>query len=418
MNKNQKGVARPKPIVARAALVASILLVTAGVSVWADDWPQWRGLNRDGKATGFKAPGTWPKQLTQKWKVTVGVGDSTPALVGDHLFAFGRQDADEVIQCLDAVSGKVLWESRYPAGHVVTGPPARHPGSRSSPTVADDRVFTLGVGGILSCLNASTGSVLWRKQATDDYPGIPYKSDTAMSPLVTDGRCIVHVGGKTNGAIFAFDVVNGEPKWKWNGDGPAFSSPVSMTVHGVKMVVTLTAKTLVGLSLEDGKLLWQVPFEAVQGNNTTPIVDGDKVIYSGQGKGMFALKIESQGNGFSAIPLWTNSHLGARFTTPVLKDDLLFGYNGHFFCANAQTGATLWEDETNRGNSAALVDAGAVILASTVNSELTAFKPADKEYAELARYKVADTETWAHPVISGSRIYVRDRDSLALWRIE
>jgi hypothetical protein len=102
----------------------------------------------------------------------------------------------------------------------------------------------------------------------------------------------------------------------------------------------------------------------------------------------------------------------------VLKDGLLFGYHAHFFCANAQTGATLWEDETNRGNSAALVDAGAVILASTVNSELTAFKPSDKAYAELARCKVADTETWAHPVISGSRIFVRDRESVALWSIE
>ena len=284
--------------------------------------------------------------------------------------------------------------------------------------MADERIFTLGVGGILSCLNASTGRVLWRKQSTNDYLGIPYKSDTAMSPLVADGRCLVHVGGKTNGAMIAFDSVSGEPKWKWDGDGPAFSSPVAMTVQGIKTVVTLTAKSVVALSAMDGKLLWQVPFEAAQGNNTTPIIDGERVIYGGQGKGMFALKIESQGNSFSAMPLWTNSHLGGRFTTPVLKNGLLFGYAGHFFCANAQTGATLWEDDTNRGNSAALVDAGAVILATSVNSELTVFKPSDKAYAELARWKVADTETWAHPVISGSRIFVRDRESVALWGIE
>jgi outer membrane protein assembly factor BamB len=218
--------------------------------------------------------------------------------------------------------------------------------------------------------------------------------------------------------MIAFDWVSGAPKWKWDGDGPACSSPVAMTVQGIKIVVTLTATSVVGLSLRDGKLLWQVPFEAVQGNNTTPIVNGERVIYTGQGKGMFALKIERQGNVFSAMPLWTNSHLGARFTTPVLKDGLLFGYHNHFFCANAQTGATLWEDDTTRGNSAALVDAGAVILATTVNSELTAFKPSDKEYAELARCKVADTEMWAHPVISGNRIFVRDRESVALWEIE
>ena len=113
-------------------------------------------------------------------------------------------------------------------------------------------------------------------------------------------------------------------------------------------------------------------------------------------------------NSFSSVP---NSY-------PVLKDGLLYGYNGHFFCANAETGTTLWEDTTNRGNSAALVDAGAIILALTVNSELTAFKPSDKEYIELAHFKVADTETWAHPVVSGNQVFVRDRESVALWTIE
>ena len=130
------------------------------------------------------------------------------------------------------------------------------------------------------------------------------------------------------------------------------------------------------------------------------------------------MKLEPQGDGFAAVPIWTNSQLGARFTTPVLKDDHLFGYHNHFFCADAKTGAALWEDATNRGNSAALVDAGQVILATTVNSELVAFKPSDKEYIELARIKVADTETWAHPVIRDNRIYVRDLENIALWTVE
>lgn len=396
-----------------------IWLTLAGVwSLAAADWPQWRGPNRDGKAAGFNAPQTWPKELVEKWKVTVGVGDSTPALVGDRLYAFGRQENDEVIQCLEASSGKTIWEARYPAGLVVTGPPARHPGTRSSPVVAGGKICALGVGGILSCLDASTGKVLWRKQSSDDYMGIPYKSDTAMSPIIVDGLCIIHVGGKTNGAMIAFDLAGGEPKWKWNGDGPAFSSPVVMTVQGKKQLVTLCAKSVVGLNLADGKLLWRIPFEATQGNNTTPVIDGQTVIYTGQGKGMFAVKIEARGDNFATVPIWTNSTLGARFTTPILKDNLLFGYNGHLFCADAKTGATLWTDTTNRGNSAALVDAGQVILATTVSSELVAFKPSAKEYTELARMKAADTEIWAHPVVDGSRIYVRGRETVTLWAIE
>jgi outer membrane protein assembly factor BamB len=398
-------------------LVVCSTLATSGW-LWANDWPQWRGPNRDGKAAGFNVPEVWPKQLVQKWKVTVGVGDSTPALVGGKLYTFGRQGEEEVLQCLDASTGNRIWENSYAAGHVVTGPPARHPGTRSSPAVADGRIYALGVGGILSCLDTSTGKVAWRKQSKEDYQGIPYQNDTAMSPIIVDGLCVVHVGGKTNGALFAFNAASGDLKWKWDGDGPAFSSPGVLTARGTKQLVTLTAKSVVGLSLAEGKLLWQIPFEAAQGNNTTPVIDGQTVIYTGQGKGMFAVKIEPQGETFAAVPIWTNSELGGRFTTPILKGDLLFGYHGHFFCADAKTGATLWADTTNRGNSAALVDAGQVIVATTVNSELVAFKPSEKQYTELARIKVADTETWAHPVVDGDRVYVRDRENVTLWTIQ
>jgi outer membrane protein assembly factor BamB len=195
-----------------------------------------------------------------------------------------------------------------------------------------------------------------------------------MSPIIVDGLCIVHVGGKTNGAMFAFKMANGEMKWKWDGDGPAAASPVVMTWQGTKQLVTITAKSVVCLGFSDGKLRWRIPFEAAQGNNTTPVIDGQTITYTGQGKGMFALKLEPQGDGFTGVPIWTNSQLGARFTTPVLKGCHLFCYHNHFFCADAKTGATLWEDATNRGNSAALLDARQVILATTVNSELVALK--------------------------------------------
>ena len=400
-----------------AVILASVVLIS-GDCLLAQDWPQWRGPNRDGKVTGFSTPPTWPTNLTQRWQVTVGKGDSSPVLAGQKLYAFGRQETDEVVLCLDATSGKPLWKAKYPAGRVVTGPAARHPGPRSTPVVAAGELCTLGVGVVLSCFDAATGAVLWRKQSANDYLGASTKSDSSMSPIVVDGRCIIHVGEKTDGAVIAFELASGEPKWKWNGDGPANSSPVVMTVGGQKQLVTLTATNLVGLALADGKLLWQVPFEAVQGNNTTPIVDGSTVIYTGQGKGLFAVRIEPKGEGFTATPLWTNKEFGARFTTPVLKDGLLYGYSTGFFCASAQTGATLWTDAARRGQSAAILDAGSVILALTLNGELAAFKPSSTEYAELARIKVASTETWAHPVVAGNRVFVKDAEAVSLWTIE
>jgi outer membrane protein assembly factor BamB len=133
---------------------------------------------------------------------------------------------------------------------------------------------------------------------------------------------------------------------------------------------------------------------------------------------LFALKIEPQGEGFTTTPLWTNTQAGARFTTPVLKEGLLFGYNNGFFCASAQTGTTLWSDPVRRGQSAALVDGGPVILALTLNGELEAFKPINTEYAELARFKVANAETWAHPVVAGKRVFVRDNETVSLWTLD
>src|SRR5579871_4142545 len=133
----------------RGLLLGSVLLLGTTTAT-AQDWPQWRGPNRDAHATGFKAPKTWPKELTQKWKVTVGDGVATPALVGDKLYVFARQDNNEILRCLDAGTGKELWQDKYEAAGV-NGPDRGFVGPRSSPAVADGKVVTLGVQGTLSC---------------------------------------------------------------------------------------------------------------------------------------------------------------------------------------------------------------------------------------------------------------------------
>jgi len=399
------------------AMVGGVILMGA-VCAFAQDWPGWRGANRDGKVTGFTAPQTWPKALTQKWKVTVGAGDATPALVGDKLYVFARQDADEVTLCLEAGSGQEVWRDKC-AAQAVTGPAARHPGPRSSPAVAEGKVVTLGVGGVLSCLDAATGKVVWRK---DEFPNAVPKFFTAMSPIIVDGMAIAQVGGPDNGAIMAFELASGNAKWKWAGDGPAYASPVLMTAAGAKQLVTVTEKNVVSIAVADGKLLWQIP-AVPQGrtyNSATPIVDGQTVIYTGQGQGTKAVKVEKEGDGYATKPLWSNPDLGTGFDTPVLKDGWLFGLSdkGFLFCLSAQTGQAAWTDTVNRQNFGALVDAGSVILALPNNSELTVFKASDKEYAELARIKVADTPTYAHPVVAGNRIFVKDQETAALWTIQ
>jgi outer membrane protein assembly factor BamB len=399
---------------------AAIILIGAG-TLSAQDWPQWRGPNRDGKLSGFTAPASWPKELAQRWKATVGVGDSTPALVG------GRQDANEVITCLDAATGKTIWQDQYPAQFVVTGPSARHPGTRSSPAVVDGKVCTLGVGGILSCLDTATGKVLWRKQSDADYLDAPCRFESSMSPIIVDGLCIVYVGGKPQGAevgqgaVVAFDLAGGQARWKCVCEAPSPSSPVVATIEGVKQLVTISEKNVIGVSLADQKVLWQVPFKAKPVNATTPVVDGPMVYVTGETVGMLAIKVSKADGAFKAEQAWINdgAQAGGTFTTPVLRDGLLFGYaSGKLCCLSVKDGQVLWADTASRGRSASVVDAGSCLIALTLDGILSVYPPSDKQYAEIARYKVAEPEVWAHPVIAGKSIFIRDRDSITLWTIE
>jgi len=400
-----------------AWLAVCVFLVNVEFA-FAQDWPQWRGTNRDGKVAGFKAPAKWPAEMTQKWKITVGNGDATPALVDGKLYVFTRTGADEVIQCLDAASGKKLWEDKY-AAIAVTGPPSSHPGPRSSPTVSDGKVITLGVRGVLSCLDKDSGKVVWRK---DEFTKAVPKLFTAMSPIIVDKMCIAHLGGTDQGYIIAFDLDTGKEKWRWSGDGPTYSSPVLLTAEKIKQVVFQAEKTIVSIAVDDGRLLWQAPAPAQQMsfNSVTPILDGQTVIYTGQGSGTKALTVQKQGNSLNVKELWSNNEYGTTFNTPVLKDGLLFGLSerGRLYCMNAGTGQIAWADKTTHKNFGAILDAGSVILALTSDPEFIVFKPDGKKYEELARMKVADAPVYAHPVIAGNVIYIKDENTLTMFTIE
>lgn len=416
----------------KAVLLTWVGLAAVGVA--AGDWPQWRGPNRDNKVTGFTAPAAWPKELTKKWAVKVGLGSASPVLADGKVYVFTRQGDQEVVTCVDAVTGKEVWVDKY-ATAAVKGPAGSHPGPRSAPTVADGKVCTLGVAGVLSCLDAATGKVVWRKD-TKAWP----RFYTAAATLVHDGKCIAYLGKDSGGEVTAFDLATGEEKWKWTGAGPPYGSPVVLSVAGTKQLVTPTGSSVVGINLADGKKLWEVDYES-RYMNGTPILDGDTVIYSGSGAGTVALKVEKKGDRFAATEVWQKSQGPGQYNTPVLHDGMLYGITsgggkgkggggkgkgggkggggkGNYFCMSAKTGEVLWTDKAQCGDCGAVLDAGSVLLGLSNDMNLVAFKPSSKGYEEVARYKVADTPTWAYPIVAGNKVYVKDRESLILWAIE
>lgn len=400
----------------RILLTGCCLALGANLA-FAQDWPQWRGQNRDGKAAGVKSPAEWQKGLTQKWKVTVGRGDASPAVVGDRVYVFSRQEGDETILCLDGDTGKEIWRDKYEE-QASTEPMGRHPGPRSSPTVAEGKVLAYGVRGTLSCLDAATGKVIWRKTDQKTWP----RFFTSSSPLVTDGMCIAQLGSEEKGGVYAYDLATGNEKWKWIEDGTAYSSPVTMVVSGTRMVVAMTAKRVVGLASADGKLLWETPF-AVQGrayNAATPIVDSQTVFFAGSGRGTRAVKIEKTGDTFAVKELWNNPDNAVQFNTPVLDGGFLYGISqrGEVFCLDASSGKTLWTGPLGGRDFGSVVGLGGMFMALAPPGELAFFEPGEKEFKKVASCKVAENETYAYPVPSRKGIYVKDQDSLALWSVK
>jgi outer membrane protein assembly factor BamB len=403
----------------RAGLFCS-LLCFCFIQGGAQDWPQWRGPNRDGIVSGFKTPGTWPQQLTSTWKIPVGLGDATPALVNNKLYVFTRLGDLEKLQCVDAITGKQLWITEGYLIPALVGGGARHPGPRSSPVVSENKVVTLGVAGVISCQDANTGKLLW--QNNDFTSSIP-RFYMGGSPLVVDGVCLVHYGIDSAGYYVAFDMANGSIKWTTEGDGPGYSSPVIMTADGIKTVVFQGDLRLVGVSITDGKILWKVDTPVLAGravSSTSPVVIGQKVYYTGMGNGVNAVEIIKQADGYAVNKFWSNPDFCTEFSTPVIKNGYLFGLSktNKLFCLNANDGKTAWADSVAHKNFGSILDAGSVIITVSSTSNMMVYTPDGTAYNQLAKIKVAETPVYAHPVLTENRIYIKDEDSVILYTLE
>jgi outer membrane protein assembly factor BamB len=406
------------------AIASSALLLGIGVvqaQSGTADWPHWRGVNRDGATSTFRPPAKWPEALTMKWRHDVGEGYSTPVVVGDTVYAFGRQADDEVVTAFDASGGKQLWQARYPAPYTVVKAAAGHGlGPKATPAYADGRLFTFGISGILTAFDAKSGKVLWQKPAPAEGPTFT----TSQSPLVDRGLLIVHVGGVKGGALTAFDPATGTTKWQWTGDGPSYGSPIVAEFGGVRQVVTFTLDNLVGVSAETGELLWMRPFKAPsQVNAGTPIVFRDMLIVSGQDLGITAFRVARQGGKWAAEIAWENDELFYRLSNSVITGNALFGLSpqnrGQFFFVDAASGKTLSIGEPRAADNAAIARSGNLLLILKANGELIVADGTNTSaLTPIRTYKVAEPPTWGAPSFSGNRIFVKDATGVSMWVAE
>ncbi len=402
-------------VVAVAGLGASI-----GAQNRSGDWTQWRGPNRDGAIVAFAEPKAWPEKLNRKWKVDIGLGYASPLAVGNRLFVFSRQSDNEVMSALEADSGKTVWRIAYPAPFKMNPAAAPHgEGPKSTPVFANGKVYSIGMTGIVTAFDAAGGRILWQK------PGgkvVPQFTTHSFSPLVDRGLVIFHVGGHDQGALTAFDADTGDVKWHWDGDGPAYASPMIAEFEGTRQIVTFTQNNLVGVAEATGELLWKRPYTTpYTQNNITPILYNQTIIVSGLEQPVVAMRVVKRSGKWDLENVWENKEVSLSMANAVVIGDSLYGMSsrnsGQFFGVDARTGKTLWLGPPRQGTNAAVLRAGDVLFLLKDNAELVVARANPARFEPLKTYTVADSATWTQPTVSGDRMFIKDVSSLALWTL-
>ena len=405
------------------SLIPVLSLTLSVLTLNAQDWNQWRGPSRTGVTAAFKSPATWPDRLKQIWKVDAGEGHASPVVSGNRVYLLSRVADREAVTSFDLASGKQLWRESYDAPYRMNPAATSHgKGPKSTPVVDGGRLFTLGISGVLSAWDAQSGRLLWRKDFKNDYPTTVPDFGTAMSPMVTanPNLLIVHVGGGKQGAILALDPQSGNSKWTWAGDGPAYASPIVAEFEGVRHVVTQSQSHVLGLSLADGKPLWEIPFTTDYDQNiVTSVSAGDLLVYGGLSKPLTAVRVKRAAGKWTTEQVWQNPDVPMYMSSPIEQGGLLFGLThrnrGQFFCLDLKTGKTLWTTRGREGENAALIEAGGMLLTATTEGELIVARPSAQSFEIVKRYTVADSPVWAHPVPAGALILIKDASSLSAW---
>ncbi len=412
------------------AVVLLLVVALASISIASgqgdsrvapQDWPQWRGAERNGVARGFKPPAAWPDRPKRVWTVQSGTGHSSPLVVAGRVYLFSRMNDQESVSARDLTTGKEIWRQAYDAPYQMNPAATAHgKGPKSTPVIDRGRIFTFGISGIVSAWQTQDGRLLWRKDFTKQFPSTVPDFGVAMSPLVAGDVVIVHAGGANKGALIALDVATGAEKWTWSGDGPAYASPILAAFSGTPQIVTQSQRSLVSLAPSDGRLLWRVPFTTEYDQNTiTPVVLGDLLVYSGINKPATAIRPALTGGKWHTVEVWQNPDVPMFMSTAVEAGGFLYGLThrnrGQFFCVDARTGRTMWTTKGREAENAAFLTAGGLVFAMTTEGELVILRANPKQFDPVKRYTLAESAVWAHPVLTGTGIVVKDAETLAYW---
>lgn len=385
----------------------------------AQDWSQWRGPGRDGLVPASFAPKAWPESLKRVWRVETGEGYSSPLISHGRVFVHSRQDPEEMVTAIDYAKGTVLWQKKYAAPFNKNQYAVKMAkGPNATPLVFGDRLFTIGVTGVVSAWDTATGKQLWTKDFSNTVDTSKLFCGTAASPLLVNGLVVVQVGSDVHGGkIMALDPATGTSRWEWRGPGPGYASPVVINVGGTSQLVTMTNSSIVGLNAKDGVELWSAPFpDEWHENIVTPIWTGSHLIVSGPRQGTHAIALAQVNGKWQAIEAWKNADVTMYMSSPVYGDGLIYGLSekrkGQFVALDEKTGAIRWITEGREGEHASVMLTPANLVYLTNNGDLIIARRATSKFEVEKKYDVAESATWAAPVFLGTDLLVRDASGL------
>jgi len=379
-------------------------------------WTDFRGPLRDG-VYPREILTVWPAQgLQLLWKQPVGGGYASFVVGQGRAYTIEQRRDKEVIAAYDFRTGKEIWTHSYDA-HFQESMGGNGP--RATPTFHEGMVFSLGATGEYRVLDARTGAVRTAKNILTENGATNLGWGMCGSPLIIDEKVILQPGGKGGRSIVAYHKLTGERIWSALNDQAGYASPMEVTLGGLRHIVTMTAKRAVGLSIEDGRLLWDYPWETQYDVNASqPVVVEPNRLFlsSGYGHGAAVIELREAGSVLKASKLWENNRLKNRFNSSVVHEGYLYGLDENILaCVRASDGQLMWKGG-RYGYGQLLLASGHLVLISE-DGELVLLQATPAQHTEVAKFEAISGKTWNVPIIEDGILLVRNTTEMAAFRI-
>lgn len=382
---------------------------------FTNSYPQFLGPNRDGTLSGPLLARDWkqtpPREL---WRHEVGAAWSGFSIEGNRAVTQEQRGEDELVVCYDVLTGQQLWlhadKSRYATTIAGEGP-------RATPTIADNRVFTMGGDGVLNCLDLPSGKTIWSTNtlaghSKDERP----EWGVACSPLITERAVMVTIGGYGH-SLVALDKQTGSMLWKSGNDKVHWSSPIRVTFEGVSQVL-IFSESVSSYDEQTGKVLWQYPWRNTYPHVSVPLVlPGHRVLVSqGYGTGSELLQVSRGSNRWHVARIWKSIRMKSKFANLIHLDGFVYGLDdGALACIDANSGELKWKGD--RYGHGQMILVGRLLLLTAENGEIVLLEPNPSEQRELGRFKVFRDKTWNPPALAGDLLVVRNDREAACSRL-